>query len=337
MIDLTKVDYRLTLLPPSGSKIDITDLMQSAILEEMEGQVAAKLAVNIKNIKRDDGWIHQHAYLAKRMVLEATDGNGWKEVFRGSSFVWKTTSEDHTVDFIAYDPNYRLVTSKEHYYFKTGMTGAGSVKVIAGEWGIPLGKIDGPNVSLIKKMYRGYLSDTIKERFKESSEKGDSGYIVRSTLGKLDVVKEGMNSTVYELTDATTEGSSDEHSIDSGFVTRVKIYGNEAKEARPKVESVISGRTELGIMQEILYKSDFDNAGAAKAAGNAILKEKGKPEISRPLNHPDIPWIRKGDKVSVASGTIGSMKDGVQVGINCIVKSVTHDIVAKRMRLQLKG
>ena len=336
MIDLMKVDYRLTLLPPSGSKIDITNLCQEWVHEEMEDQIAAKLTVNIKNIKRSDGWIHAHVFLNNRLVLEATDGNGWKEIFRGSVKRWRTVSENHTVDFVAYDPIFPITISKDHYYFINGMTAASSIKQIASEQGIPVGKIEGPGVSLTKKLYKNYIADTMVERLKESELKGSGKYIIRSTAGKLEVVKEGGNSVVYMLDDWTTESSSDERSIEK-LVTKVKIYGNAKGDQRPKVNSEKSGLVQYGTTQEILYRSDFDSVGAANEAAAAILKEDGKVDIKRPLVHPDIPWIRKGDKVQVASGTIGSWKDGKAVPISCIVKSVERDMKTKKMTLQLRG
>lgn len=336
MIDLLKVDYRLTLLPPTGSKIDITNLIDSWVHEEMEDQIAARLTIAMKNIKRADGWIHQHVFLDKRLVLEATDGNGWKEIFRGSIKRWKTNSENHTVEVITYDPLYNTTQSKEHYYFTNGVSAVASIKQIAKEQGISLGKMDGPTVSLTKKVYKSYIADTMIERLKESESKGSGKYILRSTQGKMECVKEGSNSVVYELTDWTTESSSDERSIEN-LITKVKIYGNAKGDKRPKVDAVQTGLTQYGTIQEILYKSDFDNMKAAKEAAAEVLKEKGKPKINRPLVHPDIPWIRKGDKVAVASGTIGSMKNGAQVSISCIVKSVERDLKSKKMTLQLRG
>ena len=378
MIDLLKVDYRLTLLPPSGSKIDITNLFQSAVHEEMEGEMAARLTVNLKNIKREDGWIHQHVFLDKRLVLEATDGSGWEEIFRGSIKRWKTVADDHTVDITAYDPLYATMRSKEHYYFPNGMTGASSIKQIAGEQGISVGRIDGPTVSLGRKMYNSYIGDAIAKRLEESVEKGSGGYIARSTKGKLEVVKEGTNSLVYELTDLTVESSSDERSIED-LVTRVKLYGNVPvkkpkakpkpkpkpddkdkpkatvalitpaatpaktnteinKDKRPAVSVTVNGKTEFGVIQEILYKSNFDSNAAATEAANAILKEKGKPKIIRPLIHPDVPWIRKGDKVAVASGTIGgAVVNGAQGTTICIVESISRDLSTRKMTLKLKG
>lgn len=337
MIDLAKVDYRLTLLPPSGPKLDITELIETCKHEEMDGEAAARINVRIKNVYRKDGWIHKHVYLAKRMVLEATDGNGWKEIFRGSTFRWKTNAEDHTIDFVAYDPLYPIMQSEEHYYFTNGMSAAASVRQIANEWGIPIGRIDGPNVALTKKMYNGRIGDTIAKRIEESEEKGDGGYILRSTKGKLELVKRATNPAVYELTDNTVVTSSDEHSIEN-LVTRVKIYGNENKESRPEVVAVEDGKTEFGIMQNILYKSNFNNNQEARNAAKKILRDKGKPEINRPLTHPDIPWIRKGDKVAVASGTIGGgVVNGKELTVDCIVKSVSRDLTTRLMTLVLEG
>ena len=326
MIDLMRVDYRLTLLPPNGSKIDITELIESWSHEEMEDQIAAKLTVKLKNVKREDGWIHQHVFLDKRLVFEATDGTGWKEIFRGSFKRWKTTSDNHTIQVVAYDPLFNITITKEHYYFKTGMTAAASIKQIAAEQGIPIGKIDGPNKKLAKKLYKNYIADTITGRIKESERKGSGKYILRSTKGKMECVLQGGNTVIYELDDWTTETSSDERSIEK-LVTRVKIYGNAKGDKRPKVQATKDGQTKFGIMQEILYKSDFDNMKAANEAAAEILKEDGKPEINRPIVHPDIPWVRKGDKIKVNSGTINTM---------CVVKSVDRGS-DRMMTLQLKG
>ena len=362
MIDLTKVDYRLTLLPPNGSKIDITNLIDSCIHEEMDGEMSARVSVQMKNVKRADGWIHQHVFLDKRLILEATDGNGWKELFRGSIKRWKTIAEKHTVKFTAYDPSFNAMISKEHYFFPAGMKADASIKQIAAEQGIPLGRIDGPGIPLGRKMYNSYIGDTIGSRLKEARQKGAGRFIPRSTAGKFEIVREGTNKIVYELTDLTVNNSSDERSIEN-LVTKVKIYGNEPKpkpkkkkklargekrekakvkavttatvkkedpnkDKRPKISVTVNGDTKFGVIQEVLYSSNFDNMAAAKAAANEILEEKGKPEITRPLVHPDIPWVRKGDLIKIDSGTIKG---------DCIVESVSRSSETRMMTLKLRG
>ncbi|RIJ63600.1 hypothetical protein [Rummeliibacillus sp. POC4] len=336
MIDLTKVDYRVILLPPSGNKLDVTDLILSATHEEMKDEMAARLKLTFKDIKRDGAWVHNHVFLSKRLVLQATDGDGWKEIFRGSIYSWESVSENRTVNITAYDPLYATMQSEEHYYFTKGMTASSSIKQIASETGIPLGDISGPNVALAKKIYKGKIGETIAKRLEESKEKGAGNFITLSTKGKLEVVKEGSNKIVYELLKDTLESSSDKRTIES-LVTKVKIYGNESKKTRPKVETTVTGKTEFGTLQKILFKSSFENMGDAKNAANDLLKENGKPVVTMPVVHPDIPWLRKGDKIKIAAGTVSAKnKKGEQITIDCIVESVSRDLKSRKMTLKIK-
>ncbi|KOS64622.1 hypothetical protein FJQ98_14080 [Lysinibacillus agricola] len=337
LFDLTKVVYRLVILPPTGATIDITNLIESCHHEELDGELSAHVKVRMKNIKRDNGWIHQHVYLAKRLVLEAKSaGMNFTEIFRGSIHNWKTIAENHTIEFIAYDPVFNIMQSKEHFYFKDGISGGTSIKTIANDMGVPLGQIDGPNAALTKKMYNGNVGNTIAQRLEESKEKGDGYYVVRSTKGKLESIKKGTNPIVYELTDRTVESGYDMHSSED-LVTVVKIYSNSSEGKRPAVHATKTGKTEFGKVQDILYKSDFKTASEASKAANTILKERGKPEIERGVTHPDIPWVRKGDAIMVASGTIGGMKDGKQTSIKCIVESVSRNIEKGMMTLTLEA
>jgi len=336
-VDVSKVDYSLILLTPDGREITIDNLLLNASLEENGGELAARLQVLMKNIKRADGWIHQHVYLARRLILKATDGNGWNEIFRGSVYRWKTIAKDHTIEFTAYDPLYPLQQSKDHWYFSSGETGASSIKKIASKWGIAVGRIDGPHVKLSKKPYsNNTLGDIIADRLKESKDKGSGRFIVRSNKGKLECVKEASNSVIYILDDNYVEDSSDERSIEN-LVTRVKIYGNEDKEGRATLKATKDGETKFGIIQEVVYSDAYENLNDAKKAADEILKEDGKPKVERVLTGPDIPWIRKGDMVEVMTGTIGSSRNGVSVPISCVVESVSRDISEKRITLFLRG
>lgn len=337
LFDLTKVEYRLVILPPKGADIDITNLIESCHHEELDGELSAKVKVRMKNIKRDDGWIHQHVYLAKRLVLQAkTAGTGFTEIFRGSVHNWKTIAENHTIEFTAYDPVFNIMQSKEHFYFKNGISGGTSIKIIAKDMGVPLGKVDGPNAALTKKMYNGNVGNTIAQRLEESKEKGDGAYVVRSTKGRLESIKKGTNPIVYELTDRTVESGYDMHSTED-LVTVVKIYSNSSEGKRPKVSATRTGKTQFGKVQDILYKSNFKTTSEAIKAANAILKERGRPEVERGVTHPDIPWVRKGDVIRIASGTIGGMKDGKQTSVACIVESVSRDIEKGMMTLLLEA
>lgn len=326
-VDITKVQYRLIALLPNGGQLFLDDLILSATLEEQPGELAARLQVYMKNIKRQDGWIHQHVSIGRRLILQATDGNGWREVWRGQVYRHMTSTEnDHTVDFTAYDTLYPLQQSKVHRYFRSGETAASCIKSLATEWNIPLGRVDGPNVKLPKKIYRGErIGSIFADRLEESRRLGGGRWVLRDEQGRLSCIKEGSNTTVYRIDASIAETSEDEYSIEQ-LVTRVKVYGNEKTEGRPPLVATKDGRTEFGILQEVVYATGENLSDALKEA-DEILAERGKPQIRPVVIAPDIPWIRKGDKVSVNVGTVNA---------DCIVEGVTHNIAEMKMTLQLR-
>ena len=50
LFDLTKVEYRLVILPPTGAAIDITNLIESCHHEELDGELSAKVKVRMKTL-----------------------------------------------------------------------------------------------------------------------------------------------------------------------------------------------------------------------------------------------------------------------------------------------
>src|SRR5690606_26919000 len=134
--------------------LEFDNLLLSASHEELDGQLAARLDVNMQNVKLKDGWIHRHVSLGRNIYLHANDGNGWKEIFRGKVYRWLTSpDEEFRVEFVAYDALYPLTQSKEQKYFKKGETAVSSIKTLAAKWGIPLGRVDGPHTKLADKLY----------------------------------------------------------------------------------------------------------------------------------------------------------------------------------------
>lgn len=337
-IDISKVSYRLKIILPNGREIIIDELINEMKLDENENEMSARLRVNMKNIKLSDGWIHQHVYLAKRLVLFATDGNGWSEVFRGSVYKWIYEGKDSTIDFTIYDSLYNVQKSKRHYYCKKGETAATTIRNAAGNWpGVSVGRIEGPNVGLAQKPYTsGTIGDMIIERLEESKKKGTGRYVIRDEKGKLNCIKEGSNTRVFILTGDLVEASSDEHSIEN-LVTRVRVYGTDEKNETATVQATKDGQTKFGIIQEVVYSSSYDSLSDARKAADEILEEKGKPEIVRTIIAPDIPWIRKGDRVDVSAGSIGKFVNGRYEPVACIVKSISRDMFTGKMTLTLRG
>lgn len=338
-MDLANVRYRILALTPDGKMFYFDELVLSGFYEENDGELAGRLEASLKNVKLADGWIHRHVAPGRQVFLQANDGGGWKEVFRGKVYKWITSpDDDYIVDFTAYDSLYPLQQSKEHKYYKKGETAVSCIKGLASQWGIPLGRIDGPYTRLSKKLFRASrIGDIFADRLEEARKKGGGRYVIRSTKGKVEIVLEGSNKEAYVLDHNFVEASQDEKNIEN-LVTRVKIYGNEDKEGRASVKVTKDRNTQYGVLQDVIYSSSYDNLSDAKKAANEIIKENGSPKVRRTVSGPDIPWIRKGDLVKVAAGTIGKTgSDGKWEPEDCIVESVSHDIANMRMSLTLRG
>jgi hypothetical protein len=202
------------------------------------------------------------------------------------------------------------------------------IEDIAKAWGIPLGDVQGPNIALGKQVFRGEtLADMINSVLKEAKAKGSIKWIVRSKQGKIDVIKPGQNSPVYLFTaDTNVESIEDRQDIED-LVTRVKIIGAEDSEGKAPVVAQLDGRTEFGTLQEVVYQRQYDTPAAAKSAAEDILKERGQPRRRRKVTAPDLPFLRRGDKVKVEAGTL--------IGYY-IVSSVIHNATQRIMSMEVE-
>src|SRR5690606_14898828 len=170
-------------------------------------------------------------------------------------------------------------------------------------------------------------ADMIYSVLNEAKKKGGGKWIVRSRQGKIDVVRPGQNSPVYAFTaDTNVESIQDRQDIED-LVTRVKIIGAEDSEGRAPVVAQLDGRTEFGILQEVIYQRQFDTLAAAKAAAQDVLKERGQPKRVRKVVAPDLPFLRKGDKVKVVAGTMNGYY---------IVSSIIHDASRQLMTMEVE-
>ena len=179
-----------------------------------------------------------------------------------------------------------------------------------------MGTIQGPDVVLAKQVFRGdTLADMIFSGLEQAKRRGAGKWIVRSKQGKIDIIRPGQNSPVCYFTADTNVESVEERQDIEELVTRVKIIGAEDKGGKAPVVAQLNGKTEFGVLQEIVYQRQYDNLAAAKSAAQDILKERGQPKKQRKVRVPDLPFLRKGDKVKITAGTLNGYY---------IVSSVAH-------------
>lgn len=332
------VQYRFWVLPPSGKRKDVTPLIESAVFTDSEDGIVSTVDFSVKNVNIDGAWIHEDFYLAKRMLIEAKDAeNDWQEVFRGTFSSWQTNASDFTLNSTASDGNFAILSNDTIAYFPDGTTD-GRIRKMLGDIGVPIGTIEGFSASLNKELVRGDISSKISEYKKTAEEKTGKKTAIRSTKGKFEIVTRGKNNKIYVIDSWSAQEGTDVHSIPSDFATVVKVYGAVEGDKVPPLQTTVSGNTEMGTHVKIIHSSDYKDAGDAKKAANNILKDQGKPEVTSTIRDcVDIPWIRVGDAIDVAVGTIGGMKDGKQVPAKRYVKAISRDYVSKTMTLELEG
>jgi hypothetical protein len=330
MIDTSKIFYDLAVILPNGDKVRLAPVLRSLSWEENDGELAVRLEAEIQNKRMKDGkWLHQKISLGSRVVLLAEWGEGWKEIFRGTVFSWdyRTDPLGHFM-VTAYDQLIYLTKSKDDRYYKTGMTAKAIIQDIAKAWGIPLGNIEGPDAALAKQVFRGdTLADMIFSVLDQAKKRGAGKWIVRSKQGKIDIIRPGQNSPVYCFTADTNVDSIEDRQDIEDLVTRVKIVGAENSEGRAPVVTQLDGRTEFGTLQEVVYQRQFDTLAAAKSAAEDILSERGQPRHRRKVLAPDLPFLRKGDKVKVVAGTLNGYY---------IVSSIIHDVTNRIMVMEVE-
>jgi len=330
MIYVAKIRYSLMLLQPDGQKLDLQPFIRNLSWEECENELAVRMEAELQNIQLAGGkYLHQLIPLGGQVFLLADWGVGMQEVFRGTIFVWdyQTDPLGHFTVTV-YDPLIYLTKSKDDRYYKGGATAKAIIQDIAKAWNIPLGTVEGPDVALAKQVFRGQtVADIIFDVLDQAKKRGAGKWVVQSKQGKVDIIRPGQNSPVYCFTaDSNVDSIEDRRDIED-LVTRVKIIGAEDSEGRAPVVAQLDDRTEFGVLQEVVYQRQFDTPAAAKSAAEDILKERGQPRRKRRVQAPDLPFLRKGDKVKVAAGTLNGYY---------LVSGVIHNATQRIMSMEVE-
>lgn len=326
MIDVGNVAYRVVLLTKDGTQIPLPAL-RTATIAENDGTLAQQLQFDADNILYNGKWLHTWASLASWIVGQSNWGSGWQEVYRGKVFVnTPTTDPARHFQLTAYDPLIYLDKSQDDRYYAAGHTGKDIITDILHAWGLPIGQIDGPVKKLGVQAFRGQsLAQMIFSVFVRSRLLGDTDYVLRYSGGKVNVFKVGQNKTIYELKEANSvQSASDEWSIEN-LVTRVRITGSTTAKGPVTTAATVTGQTQYGVLQQIISQSSYSTLADAKQAAQQLLDQKGQPQLTRQVLSADLPFLRRGDVVSVQAGTISG---------NVIVSGIQHDWSNRTMTVQ---
>ncbi len=329
MIEAGTISYTVIAFTSKGVQLNITQAVKDLGWEEGEDELAMKMTFKMYDATYNGSKLSTLLGIGCVVAIKAK----WE----GSSSVVaqcnitecerSTSKSDEIFDVTAYDCLYNLQKSQDNVYYSKGKKTKSAIKAIFSSWGITLSSYSGPNVTHSKILYKNtYLGDIIRGILDDAKKKGGCSAIVRSTKGKVSIVKVGSNSTIYHFESSNAISSKYKISI-ADLVTRVKIVSSADDEGSTKVEAVVNGKTSYGIFQRIYNYSGSDSLSDAKEAAQEILDEKGEPEETSTVEAPDVPSVRKGDQVHLKVGALNGFY---------VVKSIQHDATSGKMTMEVE-
>lgn len=307
MIDTGKTIYRYVVTTSDGRTHNITRMIQDGGWEEGKGELACHINGKAVNGRANGKLLSSVMKNGCLVRILASTGGKMTEVARGTLVDWQpglNGSTKNDFEFGAYDNLYSLQESSDNLYFTKGTKTKAALQSIFKRYKLPVSVYQGPDVAHAKMAFKNKkIADIILEILDEAHTKGGKKCIICGVKGKIQIVPKGSNGDVYHFSRDETKVVQYKQST-SGMVTRVKVVGQEDGDGKASTVAVVDGNTKYGIRQQIYTKPKDDSVEAAKKEAEKILKEKGTVSKTMTVEAPDVPYIRKGDKVHVDVGAL---------------------------------
>lgn len=327
MLDLGETKYRLIVVTEDGTQYNITDLVEGLSWEEPKKELATRVNFQAKDKDSTVGAVSQIAKPGCLVGVFAVSGNMDDEVARGYVMDWKPTVSNgkETISCVCYDELYYLQKSQDYIYYESIGTES-AIRQIFDDWGIPIERYEGPNVTHGKLVYKSEnLSEVILDILDDAKKKGAGTYVIQANKGQISILPRGSNTNVYHFDESNITKISQQMSI-GDMVTRVKVIGQEDDDEKSSVEATVDGQTDFGIWQKIYTRQKDDSLDEAKKAAQEILDEKGQVKEEISVQALDVPQIRKADLVHVQAGGL----DG-----HYYVEGIRHEANSATMTMDL--
>lgn len=312
--------YSVKALTASGEQIDLTDVCEGLGWSEGARELSAKITLKLAAVEGLSGKIE-----AFTPIYIYADG---EEVIRGNVQKWsvRESSGEYTLTVEAADEVQALRKNQDEFYFTDGHTTTAILSEILTKWGVPF-ELQVQDVTHSKKVYRRkYLIDMISDVLKDVKEKDGGVYFVRAKGGVIQILPRGTNEVTYHFDVSENVTRLGDYFDVSGIVTRVLVVAKSKAEGHQAIESTVEGKTELGIRQIIYERGDKESLEEAEVAARRILTEQGNVKRETTIESPDVPMLRKGDRIRVRS----SLGEGY-----FFVKGIRHNAATGKMTVEL--
>lgn len=315
----------------SGStKYNVTPALIALDFSDQEKQMAQSVNINLMNVRANGKLLTSILKVRDRVTIYANDGSKNEEVFRG--YVWTRSYQsglnDREIALKCYDHLIYLQESEDAAYFSAGKSTKDVISSLCSKWGVKL-SYSYSSITHSKLALRGCLSDIFTSDVLDlAKDRTGKKYVIRSEKDVMKVMEVGTNTTIYSFKAGQNGITTKSECTMDGMITKVVILGKADDNDRQPVEATINGNTSAyGTLQKLINRSENTSLADAKKEANSILKEDGAPKWEFEVKAPDIPWIRKGDKVLVNAGDI--------VNSHLIVTGVDRSIDNKKKEMTL--
>lgn len=310
-------------------RLYVDDFVTDLNWEETRGQLAQRCSFTALNERAGDRRVAQLLTNGSDVRVFGGDPRApgaLEEVFRGTIFrnhsAW---GSERTHEVTAYDSLFFWLMSEDDHYFRDGLTGKQMLTALARKWEIPIGRIDGPNVKLGKKAFRGLTIAAMGERILSDSRRHGGGrWTIRTDAGKLSVIRRARNRRAWRFEQDSMLSADIDRSIEN-LVTVVKIVGREKTGTKVLATATSELARDIGNLQRVVNRADFRSPAAAKKAALQLLRSEGREEETRTVVAPDVPGLRRGDRVHIKGATMNGFY---------IAESVFHDAKNRTMTFE---
>jgi hypothetical protein len=317
--------YAVHAVLPDGTDWDITPGVTKLSWQDPDEEVAQRANITVAQTMTKRGWLHSQLQLC---VLVKIFANG-QEVFRGIIWEWEYDSSSKTreINLTCYDHFIYTQKSRDFGYYAAGKSTNDIISDICSKNGIKL-QYDYQSIKHAKTVFKNKtIADQILYTLDEAKKKLKSEPVAIFDKQVLIVREKGANTDVYSFkSDKNTVSTTERLTMDR-LVTKVVVIGKEDSAGRRSIEATVNGKLEYGTLQEVVYRDGDDTIAAAKDEAQKILDDRGKPESDIRAEVPDVPTMRKGDKVHMEAGSLNGF---------FFVRGVTHNAETRSMSLELE-
>lgn len=328
-INIEFITYEVELITETGGTYDLSPVLTSLQWEEQTNELAQRVSLTTANMAIDGTWLMALLKIGCVINVYANWGEGKEALFSGKVWDWGyNSSQQKEISVTAYDCLKYLQQSDDYGYYTAGQSTTSILNTICSAWGVPISYNWESTLTHEKLLFNNMaISEMILEVLEEVKEKCGGHYVCHWKDNTLTVNPFGTNSSIYLLGETCTMSTSHKISIHD-LVTRVKVLGNADDDGRTAVEAVVDGDQEFGVMQKIIIRDTDKTIAEATAEAETYLRKHEVPEETITVTTVDIPFLRKGDIVSVCAGDL--------IG-DYYILGVTHNATKRQMTLTLES